>query len=138
MSNHLSADVIRARVVVGDVDTPYCRCGRGELVVLLTDDESLVTAAFAHLPRDLCLIVPERIVSKDVDFSAWLTAFLDALGVQRVTLAASPSFLEAARAYASFDSDRIARVGPVDGNGDTSALLRSIVDLSIADPAPPP
>src|SRR5215207_2272822 len=92
MSNFLPPDVIRACVVVGDVNTPYFRTGRGEPVLLLTDDAELAATTLATLPRDYRIIAPLLFPSGAAaaavprDFDAWLPLFLDALGVQSAML----------------------------------------------------
>jgi hypothetical protein len=102
-----------ATVCSGPVDASYRRAGRGHTVVALTAaDWHGGPTLFAALADDFRLIVPtlERPSAARADspaFAHWLTAFLDGLGLEAVTLVADERFGAAALGCALLDPARI-------------------------------
>ena len=119
----------RATVCSGPVETPYRRSGRGETIVALASrDWEGACELLPALARDFRVIVPEledspSLTSRRASFATWLTAFLDGLGLDRVTLLADERFGGAAFGSAMNEPARIARLVVVLDAGDSDDLL---------------
>ena len=136
MSHELLTDVVDARVVVGSVCTPYQAAGRGAPVIVLSDVPERVSPLLSSLPRHLRVIAPklhEVECQHSVaihDFSVWLATFLDALGVERVTLVTDSAFEVGARAFAAQYPSRVRKVALLSPspNADTIVELTAVLD----------
>jgi hypothetical protein len=109
----------RATVCCGTIETDYRRAGRGDTIVALAArDWRGAPALFPALAREFRLIVPE-VDHPDAEaeerppFAAWLSAFLDGLGLAGVTLLADDRFAGAALASAVLEPARVARLAVV-------------------------
>ena len=106
----------RASVCSGTVETAYRRAGRGDTIVALAAREWRgAPVLFPALAREFRLIVPELDRPNDAPgarppFAVWLTAFLDGLGLDRVTLLADERFAGAALGSALIEPGRVARL----------------------------
>jgi hypothetical protein len=119
----------RASVCWGTVETDYRRAGRGETIVALAArDWRGAPVLFPALARDFRLIVPELdrpnvAPGARPPFAVWLTAFLDGLGLDSVTLLADERFGGAAFGSAMIEPGRVARLVVVLDAGDTDHPL---------------
>ena len=119
----------RASVWCGTVETGYERAGRGDtIVVLAARDWRGAPALFPTLARDFRLIVPEldrphAAPGERPPFAVWLTAFLDGLGLESVTLLADERFGGAALGSATIEPMRVARLVVVLDARDTDHPL---------------
>ncbi|HSQ32832.1 MAG TPA: alpha/beta hydrolase [Gemmatimonadaceae bacterium] len=141
MSNPIPPDVVRACVVAGDLNTHYYRAGRGEPLLLLADDESLRSGLLAGIPRQLRVLAPDSPASvfsesaEPGDFAAWLRSFLDALGLQRVTLVADAGFAAMALGFARTESERVTRLVVLQrGSRDESHAVWGVTDQNATEP----
>ena len=106
----------RAAVCSGPVETAYRRAGRGDTIVALAAREwGAGCELFPTLARDFRVIVPELEDSpadtgRRAAFATWLTAFLDGLGLDSVTLLADERFGGAALGSAMIEPGRIGRL----------------------------
>jgi len=119
----------RATVCCGPVETGYRRAGRGDTVVaLVARDWPAAASLFPALARDFRLIVPELDPAdgsrERPHFAAWLTDFLDGLGVSNVTLLADERFGAAALGAALVEPARVGR-------------LVVVLDAAASDDPPP-
>lgn len=112
------SDIVRACVVADGVTTHYDVGGRGDSLVVLTADHALGKRAFSRLPADRRVLVPHLEVGSRAalavaeDFAAWLSAFMEALGLREaVTLVPDRAFRERATDYSRLDAGRV-RVEP--------------------------
>jgi hypothetical protein len=119
----------RATVCCGSVETEYRRAGRGDAVVaLVARDWSAAPTLFPALARDFRLIVPEldpvAVCRERPTFAAWLTGFLDGLGISNVTLLADEQFGAAALGATLAEPVRVGR-------------LVVVLDSTASDDSPP-
>jgi hypothetical protein len=108
----------RATVCCGPVETGYRRAGHGDTVVaLVARDWPAAASLFPGLARDFRLIVPELEPADGSrgrpHFAAWLTDFLDGLGLSNVTLLADERFGAAALGAALVEPVRVGRLAVV-------------------------
>src|SRR5690242_18837207 len=108
-------DVVRGRVVAGEMESHYYRAGNGTPVLVLSNDIELLSSLFEHLPRRFCLLAPTLSVQArnrqaSPDAAAWLGNFLDTLGVSRVAIITDAPELIAVLRIADVHRDRVTRV----------------------------
>ena len=128
---HERAEVARAVLCAGGVETTYVRVGAGATVLVLraTDREdapSPLVLALADRFRVIAPLRPAALAGRGDDaFAAWLRDLLDGLGIDGATILAEGAVAPAALAFALADPLRVRRV----------ALL--IDDAGVTVPAPP-
>ncbi|MEO8448718.1 MAG: hypothetical protein ABI647_02945 [Gemmatimonadota bacterium] len=102
----------RAAVRVGDVVTRYLRAGVGRPVLLLRGSQEpdlFWSGLAAGLAERVRVIVPE-LSEPFADFSGWLLAFLEGLGLHSVGVVAEDAAGLAAIAFALAEPDRIQQI----------------------------
>lgn len=146
MSTPVPADLVRACVVSGELNTVYYRAGRGEPLLVLVADPSLLLALLSALPRHIRALAPEpprmvlaadRAIDRETGaFTAWVRSFLDALGLQRTAVVADDAFARAALGFARADPDRVSRLVLLQhGTRDEPQSVWGITGQHSAEPA---
>lgn len=124
----------RAVVRVGTTVTEYSRSGSGKPVVVLGLTEALRRCPRSVLQEALSsrfkVILPESSPTPG-EFVGWLRAFLDGLGLGRVSLVADDSLGVAAIGFTLIESDRVDHLVLISGCGpDSVALGAALADVS--------
>lgn len=120
--------VVEAVVQVGDVATPYLRCGRGECLVLVTLGAAERLRLLAALARDHCVVAPlppagPWLARPAAELAEWLRGVLDGLGLQPAEIVVGPDAAQLGRALAGAceASVRILRPAGSPGRGTLPA-----------------
>lgn len=103
---------VHAEVRVGDSVTKYLRAGTGRPVLLLGRFDAPYAAwpgLTAELAANFRLVAPQLPAGRD-DFAAWVRAFLDGLGLLRVSIVATDEVGVAAIAFALLENERVDRL----------------------------
>ena len=146
MSIPVPSDVVRACVVSGELNTHYYRAGRGQPVLVLIADNSLLWSVLATMPRHVRALAPEppravlasdRAIDRDTGaFAAWVRSFLDALGLQQTAVIADAAFAPAALGFARADQERVSRLVLLQrGSRDAPQSVWGITGQHVAEPA---
>jgi hypothetical protein len=109
------AELVRAAVMVGEVETYYRRAGSGPVVIVLRD---LMAERLMELALRVRVIVPESTTiaalapgpSGERPFTQWLSGFLEGLGVMETTIVAPVTLVPELRAIARTQPGVIRRV----------------------------
>lgn len=142
MATVLPTDVVSACVVASAVDTPYRAAGRGLPIVVLSAAPELQTACLLQFPRHIRVLAPslnglESHCDTSAKFSSWLINFLDALGIDQVSLATDTSFAGRAVEFALRHSVRVRQLAvlqtehPEQGGHTVDAKVSSAARLHI-------
>lgn len=103
---------VHAEVRVGDSVTKYLRAGTGRPVLLLGSFEPPFQAwpgLTAELAGNFRLIAPQLPANRD-QFAAWVRAFLDGLGLLKVSIVATDDVGVAAIGFALLENERVDRL----------------------------
>jgi hypothetical protein len=78
----------RAVVHAAGIDTEYLRAGRGDAIVIVTDDLEAIEVAelMAQLDRHYLVLAAAPDLSNRAALGVWLNGFLEGLGVPRAHL----------------------------------------------------
>jgi pimeloyl-ACP methyl ester carboxylesterase len=130
---------VHAEVRVGDSVTKYLRAGTGRAVLLLGSFEPPLPpwpGLTAELAGNFRLIAPQLPQNRN-DFATWVRAFLDGLGLLKVSIVATDDVGVAAIGFALLESERVDRLVLLSNDrSNDGALFGGIDDPLRESPMP--
>jgi hypothetical protein len=98
----------RCRVVAAGTVTTYEVVGRGQVVLVLTDDSRARERLLTRLSSTNRVVAPDHMaLPVGVDAELWLASFVEALGLSQVRIIADVVYETAARSLTLTDPDRV-------------------------------